>query len=131
MERQFCVYLATNIHHEVLSNFRPRCPSITKSLNHRIAIHPSRSTHEYIRPSCHLSRSLTITMPCNPSITKYSRILGSRGIQTLALLVDTKLPLTQFNSRSDRGQHKTKIEEVSLCVCKHLLILSCANHPFV
>ena len=92
MERQFCVYRANNIHHEVLTNLRPSCPSITKSFK---------------------------TTPCNPSITKYSRFLALEVFRRW-LLVDSKLPLTQFNSRSDRGQHKTKKEEVGLCGCKHL-----------
>ena len=81
--------LSTNdlqsIHDDVLTNLRPRCPSITKSLNQRLAIHPSRST------------------------TKFS---ASRGIQTLATggfkIASPRSSIT----RSNRGQHKTKIEEV-------------------
>ena len=123
-ERQFCVYLAihpsrslsTNdlqsIHHEVLTNLRPRCPSLTKSLNPRLAIHPSRSKHDFSKMSIH--HEVFQPTPCYPSITKYSQIFCLWRYSDVWLLVNSNLPLpflppaVSSTTRSNRCQPKTK-----------------------
>ena len=75
-ERQFCVFLA---------------------------IHPSRSTHEFTaKMSIH--HEVFQPTPCNPSITKYSRIYGqdvhpSRSLSTHALQSIHHEVLTNFRPR--------------------------------